>query len=357
MMDYAGGCRRAPAPIHHPAFIAHHLPFSRGAMPSYALSLLTLGLAVLTVWVWQFSPPQRARQSDDRGRVLARSRGRPQEAKIVGKITAQDGPFWISDRGTVERAGAASGVWMATQPSDVARLRGVGGRQWFEAKAVAGDPTEVPAGRAYFLHAGSLEVTYRSGTKLVLHGPAVFMAGEENGFVSYGWASVQVRRPKPTKTGLPGEDATSGSDQAGGPADSCAADLPGSGIPSAGEIAAYPQFTLRTGIAVLTSQGGDFEVAVDDLAASFTRVTRGRVALQFPGERPGEAKLVRTNRGAFVAYWVDRKSYYCTIAEPGAPRFYATRPAAKPPVAWENHPTSKHRPWNGENRTGSSPDS
>ena len=350
MLNCAGSTPCPVPAIRHPSFLVHHLPFVRGAMASYALALLILGFGVLAVWVWQFSGPQWARQSGDRGRVLTRSRGGRQAAKIVGKITTQGGPFWVSDPGIAARPGGATGVWPAPQPSDVARLRGVGGRQWFDAKAVAGEPTDVPAGRAYFLHAGSLEITYRSGTKIVLHGPAVFVAGEENGFVSYGWASVQVRRPKGAKTGLPGEDATSAADQAGSQARFWQVPSPRRGVPSADVIAAHPQFTLRTGIAILTSQSGDFDVAVDDLAASFTRVTRGRVALQFPGERPGEAKLIRTDRGAFVAYWAEQKAI--TARWPSRARAFLSPRAPPRNPRWPRKTTRHRKIGHGTARTG-----
>jgi hypothetical protein len=214
------------APIHHSSFIVHRLPLP-GPFVSYCLAAVLLSGAVLGAWLWK--PAGRE--------------NRPPE--IVGQMPVEDAN--------------ASPPLAIVEPKTplVATVTGTLGCQWAHPDKVASD---AKAGRMA-IAAGLVEVTYNTGVKVVLQGPAEFQLEWPNGGVLIQ-GKVVVRIEKKRKPSASNEKNS-----------------PARGDP---EVPTVPLFAIRTPNAMMTytgSRDGQFEVSVDKSGGSLTRVVRGTVAL------------------------------------------------------------------------------
>ena len=139
---------RSPLPLSYT-----HSQFLNSATFSYLMASLFLGAMIVAGWAWR-APA---------GRTISDAAWRWEPAKdqhppdLIGKIT-----------------------------------RAIDCR-WLDPNAAACDGDSVPVGRGFDLVQGSLEITYDTGTKITLQGPAMFRADMHNGeFLAFGKLTARV---------------------------------------------------------------------------------------------------------------------------------------------------------------------
>jgi hypothetical protein len=144
-------------------FVGHLLP-PVGMLLTYVVAVMVAGTSMLAAWAWK--------ASGDVGRLAASARhtvATPRPA-VVGKIT------------------------------------GMKDCRWGEPAAATEKGADVCLGRKYHLVAGSLEITFQSGAKVTLQGPAVFeVESKSGGFLSSG--SMTAHGDAPEKPGARESDA------------------------------------------------------------------------------------------------------------------------------------------------------
>jgi hypothetical protein len=152
----------AAPPIHPSSFILHS-SFFTGVLFSYAMAMLILGAGIFAVRAWEGSGERAARSA-----ALSppdSANGQPSTSQqfliVVAKITkAQD-------------------------------------CRWADPKTAIENGADVPWGRRFALSSGRLEMTYVTGTKVVLEGPAVYEVDSDNGgYLKSGKSIFHIRRPK-----------------------------------------------------------------------------------------------------------------------------------------------------------------
>jgi hypothetical protein len=231
-VSFAGG-----RPIHRTSYVLH--PFAAleslagSAVLSYLVAVVLLGAGVLLAGAWQ-TGIDRSSLARAKAEAAKRTVGAP---VFVARITkAQD--CYRED----------AGPWEADGP--LVRL-----------------------GFQCYVKAGELEITYNTGTKVTLQGPAWYeVSSADGGSLFEGSAAVCVETHK---GGLPIKNAA-----------------------TANEIASHPLFTLRAPVGLLTNQAAEFSLTVDEAGALFAEVKRGQVALQMPGWGPDEAVAIGKDRSA-----------------------------------------------------------
>ena len=120
---------------------------------SYTMAAVILGLALLAGWTWKISRDQQVVQ--DARRQVPESVA--PEMQFVGRIT-----------GAVDC-------------------------RWTDPATKAFDRDAVPLGRKYVLAAGFMEITYDSGAKVILQGPATYeVESASGGFLSLGKLTARV---------------------------------------------------------------------------------------------------------------------------------------------------------------------
>jgi hypothetical protein len=229
--DFAGGA----APTDHSLFVIHHFGPLSGVLFSYALAALVFAVGAIATWWWGaangltqlaqeavLTPAQRATAATD------------PEPPIVAKITAMSNCQW---------------PWPYSQ--DMVRVA---------------DP--VPAGRAYVMTSGLLEITYESGAKVILQGPVAYMARSLNGGTLL-LGKLTVRAAKLERAALEKSEIAR------------KYPLPSPRVP--------PAFCLKTHSAVVLAncdQDTEFGVEVDNWGATYTSVFHGSIVLDVPGMEP-----------------------------------------------------------------------
>ena len=123
--------------IHHSSFILHHLPLF-----SYAIAALLMATALVAARLW-----------GPAGGLKPTARHSPASAVQVTGDSA---------------------------PAIVGRITGVKDCRWADPGAAAHDAEAVQRGRRYVLNGGLLEITYNTGAKVVIEGPAVYVADGGN---------------------------------------------------------------------------------------------------------------------------------------------------------------------------------
>jgi hypothetical protein len=190
--------------------------FSSGWPVAYSIATVVLGLGLL---VGAFTHVSRFEKiaGDRSPMTVDRESGLPSEAEIVGRITGVHACKWaVPSRDAVYGAG-------------------------------------VPLGRKYAIASGLIEITYKTGSKVILQGPAAYVVESPNG----GYLSVGK---------LTGEVTT---ETARG-------------------------FAVRTPTAVVTDLGTEFGVEVDEAGRTTSHVFRGKVNVQATGNdgKPTDAEQV-----------------------------------------------------------------
>ena len=77
----------------------------------------------------------------------------------------------------------------------VGRVTGTADCHWADPKTEAFDRDGVPLGRKYALASGFLEITYNTGTKVILQGPCMYdVESSRGGFLSLGKLTARVEK-------------------------------------------------------------------------------------------------------------------------------------------------------------------
>jgi hypothetical protein len=204
--------------------------------------------------------------------------------------------------------------------SPVGRITGVLDCQWSDPMgrsparpASAGD--EVPLGRKYALSAGFLEITYDSGAKVVLQGPAVYeVESKAGGYLSLGKLCARVEAKKGTgPIGRNGPEAGTDAKRWSSHQLDLSPFLPqgARGERTANQISSphgtqptvslapgpLSLFSVRTPTAVVIDLGTEFGIEVDRSGTSRAEVFQGKVEVRPTNSRgltaPGNPAAIR----------------------------------------------------------------
>ena len=135
---------------------------------SYAIAAMILGIGILAAWTWK--PPRI-----------------PPDG-MAGMTTVQ----------VVKNVRPTTG----SNATQVGRITKMVACQWTNVDTSAVDLLAVAIGSKYVLGAGRMEITYNSGAKVVLEGPAVYeVDGRNGGFLRLGTATFLCRATAEKKRG------------------------------------------------------------------------------------------------------------------------------------------------------------
>ena len=226
-------------------------PFVGGPIFSYLVATLILGLMLLGAWAYKISHVQQQIVHQDS----------PANRSI-------DGPEWVVG----------------------GRITGMAACQWSDPSTQTYLGASVPLGRRFALSSGLLEITYKTGAKVILEGPCTYQVESlAGGYLGLGKLTARVEKS---------EERTAKSEP-GGPAASTASGKPQAAIqksPSSFILHPSSLFFVRTPTALVTDLGTEFGVEVGKAGDTVSFVFRGSVRVQtavedhlpFPaGERPG----------------------------------------------------------------------
>ncbi|MGB7736386.1 MAG: hypothetical protein WBL72_22110 [Thermoguttaceae bacterium] len=249
---------------------------------SYAAAVLIVGLGLLIGWAYQVSIPR----SDRPAEVQAGSPATPAplhappEMVVVGRIT------------------------------DMVECR------WTDPKTGPIDYAHVYLGQRYALASGLMEITYKTGAKVILQGPCAYeVESRASGYLSLGRLTARVVESGEWRVER----------EKGGVRERIAADQqstirthePHSPLSTLHS----PLFTVRTPTARVADLGTEFGVEVDRSGGSVARVYEGKVELRAVKAADGEGgKVIRlgTNESARVVVGKDRVAK--VVREAGGPR-------------------------------------
>jgi hypothetical protein len=219
-----------------------------GLLFSYMLSAVILGVAILGAWtckishVYQQVVEHRQQTPKDRPGILS-------ESDYVGWVTGMKNCRWANP--------------------DTEILLGA----------------SVPSDRKFALSAGLLEITYKTGAKILLQGPCTFKVEFPNGgYLSRGKLTARVESGELRV----GRNAEGGKRKAEEP-------LPNSRF-----------FTIRTPTAVITDLGTEFGIEVDENGVTESHVKQGKVDVKTIDPQSGKEKHARVAEGNAVR--IDPKS-------------------------------------------------
>jgi hypothetical protein len=223
--------------LHSPLF-ALHSPVG-GFLFSYTMSALLVGIGLLVGWTWrisQYREPHVVRSPASHAPEIDRP-----ESSIVGRIT-----------GMVEC-------------------------RWADPTTETFERAYVPAGRKYALASGVMEITYETGARVILQGPAAYVVeSASGGYLSLGRLTARVEK-KSSGAGVQGSESPH----------------PSSLIPHPSSL-----FSVRTPTAVVTDLGTEFGVEVGKDGNTNSHVFRGSVRMRLLGGKGQPDAVLRENESA-----------------------------------------------------------
>ena len=312
------------SPTLRPSFFTLHSPLG-GFLFSYTVAALIVGLGLLIGWACKVSYQAAekaefvATRGDSRGQVSPlRQQGQRQasppaagaaERAVVGQVTGTADCHWAT--WTVD-----SGQWAVGSEAEIRNPK----------SEIPNSNFLVPLGAKIKVISGLMEITYDTGAKVILQGPATYEVESANGgFLTVGkltarvekraegggrraeeeagrsqWAvggKSEIRNPKseiplpPSDQGSKGERTANLplSHEETGPTTSLAPhplfgkseiQNPKSEIPNPQSLIPNPLFSVRTPTAVVTDLGTEFGVQVDRSGDSTAYVFQGKVELR-----------------------------------------------------------------------------
>jgi len=164
----------------------------------------------------------------------------------------------------------------------VGRVTGAADCLWADSATEAFEHDGVPLGREYVLLSGFLEITYDSGARVILQGPATFaVESKQGGFLSLGKLTAWVEK-KGSRVWGHGSGKINPKFQ-----------ISNQQIPSPLSPLPSPLFSVRTPTAMVTDLGTEFGVEVERSGASMAHVFQGRIEV-----RPASGGNFRSPTGA-----------------------------------------------------------
>ena len=246
---------------------------------SYTAAALILGLAFLIGWTWKIHYDREVVQD-----VPRQAPGTaPPETPLVGRITGLADCQWS----------VVSGQWSVVSESEIRNPK----------SQISNHELLVPLGAKYNLRSGFMEITYDSGARVILQGPATYeVESKQGGFLSLGKLTARVERqsavgsrqsavspqseslptahyPLPTDRGSKGERTANlaRSQKEREPTTSLAP------RPS-------PLFSVCTPTAIVTDLGTEFGVEVERTGATRSHVFQGRIEVRAAGTGKGDGR-------------------------------------------------------------------
>jgi hypothetical protein len=210
-----------------------------GYVFSYSLAAFIVGIGLLIGWAYQM-PLNREIASNEQVRppkAVAPDPKQP-ETQLVGQIT------------------------------------GMFDCQWVNPKTGVVGFTRVPLGRKFDLASGLMEITYDSGTRVILQGPCTYrIESNSSGYLAAG--KITARTKKKGESGNGKAEQLAGSDRS-------------------------PLFAVRTPTAMVTDLGTEFGVEVDKSGCSKAYVCEGTVEMRAVGSKAPQTVLLKADESARV---------------------------------------------------------
>ena len=234
---------RSPLIFHASAVLFQHL--SSNAVFCYAAAALILGVAALTAGMWRVEEMSQ----------VTTAAAPPNAAPLLSQE--------VNGSSKVERVCVGS-------------VSGMSNCVWRGSHTLA----SCAAKGSIELVSGTVEVSYRTGVKVLIEGPALYVVNSLNGgYLGSGKLSVSVDRKSQTHDRNSGRVADRGA-------------LPGTLRPQSQPLGPlFPAFTVQTPNADLDGRDADFTVSVNILGECYTRVLRGRVGVAVMPESNEEAPV------------------------------------------------------------------
>ncbi len=188
----------------------------------------------------------------------------------------------------------------------VGRITGMVDCQWVDAND-APFHDRVVLGTKYMLKSGLLEITYKTGAKVILQGPCTYKAeSAAGGFLSLGKVTARVE----SRSRMP--DGTSRSRLPSGT-------LPTDHDTSESRPAGGTYFSVRTPTAVVTDLGTEFGVEVSKNGDTKSHVYQGRVELRISvGAEKGNGQVIPLGEGESARVTIDEAKVVKVIRDKGA---------------------------------------
>ena len=166
--------------------------------------------------------------------------------------------------------------------------------KWLDSGTAVALASPVLLGRTFALASGSLEITYNTGERIILHGPATYQTRwPKGGFLSQGrLTALAIAARAAGGAGQPEGAPTPGSTR------DYAAD------PVGNFLVPRSPFFIRTPSTLAISRGAEFEVSVDGTGATNTRLALGVLEAWYPrGGKPNDVISSSARRAwAWVAF-------------------------------------------------------
>ena len=228
----------SPAP--HPSFFALNSSVG-GFLFSYLMGAVLLGIGLLIGWSWRIS-----------------------YYRPVAQAEKETGPTWRDGTEGLAHNSDLSGFPPGKPRMEsrlVACVTAMADCRWIDPATEAAGFDDVALGRKFALASGLIEITYDSGAKVILQGPAVYeVESARGGFLSFGKLTARVeRRAEGGGRRAKGEVgsrqwAVGGKSEIRNPKSEIS--NPQSPIPN-------PLFSVRTPTAIVTDLGTEFGVEVN----------------------------------------------------------------------------------------------
>jgi hypothetical protein len=221
-------------------------------------------------------------------------------AYLIATVVVSIG-LWVSSvtpafypQQIAKRSSSTRGIESAPEPHTefVGQITGMADCRWARGTISLLVNDAVPVGREVRLQSGLMEITYNTGAKVVLQGPATYeVESAKGGYLSLGRLTAKVEKDSRSKVQDSRVAKTAGNSN------------PQSPIPDPSSLSTYSLFTIKTPTATVTDLGTEFGVEVDKQGATTSHVFRGSVKVQAiaaDGQAKGDGRILRENESARV---------------------------------------------------------
>jgi hypothetical protein len=203
---------------------------------------------------------------------------------LIGGLTHVSRPVQLA-----KQLPSAAKVKQGPEPETafVGRITGMVDCRWDDLHAATIHGAHVPLGRRYALASGLLEISYDTGAKIIVQGPATYeVESKDGGYLSVGKLTAKVEKKGNDECRMMNDKLRTVRN----------------GIQHS-SLSTQHLFAVRTPTAVVTDLGTEFGVEVSETGVTTSHVFRGSVRLQVAtadGNTEGVARVLHEQESARV---------------------------------------------------------